>query len=182
MKTLILKTKSKTLQVVKNIDNTLSIFKLGTTEIIPNIGLYINQMGGLQAVLDRCQEFESVEAYKIHVANLAAARAIELAPIKAARLEQDKKNAELFKKQIADLLALDVIPSTRENLRLIMKYLNESNWGGWKLPKMEISYSAYSFDCDGKLAVGIKLDKPVDGFVKYSYNAPRGYLNSYQNI
>ena len=56
------------------------------------------------------------------------------------------------------------------------------NWGVWKLPAMTIGYSCNQYDCDGKSAVTIKLDEPVNGYTKLSYGAPRGHLTAYTNI
>jgi hypothetical protein len=56
------------------------------------------------------------------------------------------------------------------------------NWGVWKLPAMTIGYSCNQYDCDGKSAVTIKLDEPVNGFTNLSYGTPRGHLTAYTNI
>lgn len=85
-------------------------------------------------------------------------------------------------RKIEKLLKLEVIPSTLENIRLVMKHLSGQNWGSWTLPKMEIGYRAHQYDCDGRIAVTFQLSKPVGGQTSFSYNAPRGHLVNYENI
>ena len=107
-----------------------------------------------------------------------AQRKEEIEKRKAEREAQDSADQA----KIKELLELDVIPSTAENIRLVMKYLNQQNWGSWTLPKMEIGYKAHQYDCEGQVAVTFQLDRPVEGETKLSFNAPRGHLRKYQDI
>src|SRR6218665_565854 len=80
-----------------------------------------------------------------------------------------------------------VVPVTADNLKIIMAYLNENNWGGWKLPKLEIGYSANQHDCEGEQATTITLERPVktdtgETVNKFSIGAPRGYLSKYRPV
>lgn len=106
----------------------------------------------------------------------------------AADKERKERNEKIQKAHEAEieeakkLFQLDVIETNIENLRKVMMVLNAQNWGSWRLPKMSIGYSANQYDCDGKTATTIKLDKPVDGKTMYSFNAPRGHLTKYTNI
>lgn len=101
------------------------------------------------------------------------------------RKEINEKIQKEFDTKLSEakkLFDLEVIESTLENIKLVLMVLNSQNWGSWKLPKMTIGYSANQFDCDGKTATTIKLDKPVEGNTMYSYNAPRGHLTKYTNL
>lgn len=84
---------------------------------------------------------------------------------------------------------LEVIPTTVDNIRTVLLHLNATNWGGWKLPKMSIGYSANQYDCDGVSATTIKLDTPIsdeDGYIKnetmFKVGGKNGYLNKYQRL
>ena len=90
--------------------------------------------------------------------------------------------AKLENKRIADLLELDVIDLTVENLRLLMKHLNSKKWGSWSLPTLSVGYSANQYDCDGKQATTVILDQPLNGVTKFSIGAPKGHLEKYTPI
>jgi len=77
---------------------------------------------------------------------------------------------------------LEVIPSTIENIRTVLLHLNSSNWGGWKLPKMSISYSAAQFDCDGVQASTMKLDSAVEGSKMFKVGGKNGHLSKYTRL
>jgi hypothetical protein len=77
---------------------------------------------------------------------------------------------------------LEIIPSTLENIRTVLLHLNGCLWGGWKLPKMSISYSAAQFDCDGVLASTMKLDKAVEGSKKFKVGGKNGHLSKYTRL
>lgn len=77
---------------------------------------------------------------------------------------------------------LEVIPSTIENIRTVLLHLNSTNWGGWKLPKMSISYSAAQFDCDGEQAATMKLDEAVEGSKMFKVGGKNGHLNKYTRL
>lgn len=75
------------------------------------------------------------------------------------------------------------IPTTYENISIVLRYLNTMNWGGWELPAMSIGYRCNQYDCDGKQASTMILDEPilVDGVMvsKFVVGAPIGHLNYY---
>lgn len=78
-------------------------------------------------------------------------------------------------------------PATLENIREIAKNLSEKNWGLWgELPALEIGYLANQYDCDGKTAVTITLDEPIDvcgqRVSKFVYGAPRRHLTKYYHL
>lgn len=83
----------------------------------------------------------------------------------------------------------EVIPTTAENLKIVMRYLKTINWGMWQLPNMTIGYSANQHDCDGTIAVTITLDEPISdpelgihNIKAFSLGAPRGYLSKYTQL
>ncbi|MDA3906505.1 MAG: hypothetical protein PF484_10565 [Bacteroidales bacterium] len=77
---------------------------------------------------------------------------------------------------------MEIIPSTLENIKIVLQILNLQNWGTWKLPKMSIGYSAHQYDCDGKIASTIKFDFPIDGETKFKVGGKNGHLNHYQPL
>ena len=83
----------------------------------------------------------------------------------------------------------DVIPATVDNIGIILRHLNSQNWGLWKLPALSIGYSAHQYDCDGKQATTITLDKPIsddDYNIKrerrFKVGGKRGHLSKYQAL
>ena len=76
-----------------------------------------------------------------------------------------------------------VTESTIDNISTLLWGLNAINWGVWpRLPKMTIGYSVNQYDCDGKIATTIKLDKKVDGETKYKVGGKRNHLNKYSQL
>lgn len=80
----------------------------------------------------------------------------------------------------------DTVETTVENIRTLLRYLNDINWGVWQLPSMTIGYSCHQYDCDGKTATTIKLDRPIEyrgeKVTKFQYGAPSGHLRDYCRI
>lgn len=101
---------------------------------------------------------------------------------------QEKIKSE--RQEAWDKLAnLDVIQATVPNIRTLLLHLNEQNWGSWKLPTLSIGYSANQYDCDGKIASTIKLDKPIsdkewgiENETKFKVGGKRGHLNNYRPL
>ena len=80
----------------------------------------------------------------------------------------------------------EVTESNEETVGALLRYLNTQNWGLWRLPKMTIGYQCNQYDCDGKQATTIKLDKPivvndVPGTM-FEVGAPMGHLTKYRRI
>lgn len=113
---------------------------------------------------------------------------VEFKELKAKRkAEKAKERLQEIENEYNDMIsATDVIPSTIENIRILLKYLNTKNWGGWDLPKMTIGYSCNQYDCDGKIASTIKLDEPIDYYgekeTKFVVGAPSGHLTHYKRL
>ena len=120
--------------------------------------------------------------------------------IRARNKEIDEKNrrkAELYEKYEAERNARylaeykwieaaikngDTIEATYDNIVKVLRYLNSKNWGTWKLPKMSIGYRCNQYDCDGRQATTMILDKEVEGSSRYCYGAPRRYLDKYTHL
>jgi 23S rRNA pseudoU1915 N3-methylase RlmH len=101
----------------------------------------------------------------------------------AERIEKEKKDAWL------SLAALEIIPATIENLRIVLNHLNTQNWGSWVLPKMSIGYLARQYDCDGITATTIELDKPISdeengiqNETMFKIGGKQGHLTKYRRL
>lgn len=113
-------------------------------------------MGGINGVLLRCEEIseenyaEELEKQKI---------ALEVAARNTAknRLERERQ----IKSEFDAAFSNEITESTIENITILLRYLNSVNWGMWELPKMTIGYICNQYDCDGRMATTIKLDKPI---------------------
>lgn len=132
-------------------------------------------------VYDLIEEFEEM---KISEKEKRTAFNIEMQKIK-----DDKRNED--NQRLQNLIANGPIPTTIDNLKLILNYLNEQNWGSWDLPAMTIGYSANQYDCDGTLATTITLSKGieyVDYFdeksivSKFKVGGKRGHLEKYISL
>lgn len=79
------------------------------------------------------------------------------------------------------------VPATIENITAILHYYKMQESVGELLP-MTIGYSCNGYDCDGKFAVAIKLDRPIvyneDGDMsnRFVCGAPHGHLVKYQRV
>lgn len=187
----ILKTKSYYFGVELSADNSLKITAeyqhIGNGKWIschsmpwPDAAAIIGSFGGVDKVLARCEDIDDLAAQVEgrNAANIAsrerqAAADAEKVKNKYLRISEDYENAFVGK---------EVVESTLGNIAILLKFLNTMNWGVWKLPAMTIGYSCHQYDCDGKIAITIKLDEPVNGYTKLSYGAPRGHLTAYTNI
>jgi len=108
----------------------------------------------------------------------------------ADRMERiENSRAITYDKALALINNNQPIEATVENVRLVLVYLNEQNWGSWTLPKMTIGYSANQYDCDGSQATTIKLDKKIsclengiENECMFKIGGSRGHLNKYQRL
>ena len=151
-----LRTNSRDLDVVVNNDGTITI--TCNHEPINNPGQFIHQMGGINAVLTRCKEYTAAEWQ----AELEREQSAKLAAKVAARqrCEQLIKEHELAYHEVFGIG--DVVETTPKTIYILLSYLNDISWGSWVLPKMSIGYRCNQFDCDGKQATTITLDKAID--------------------
>lgn len=124
-------------------------------------------------------EHESVDtAYQSFIELSAKNRAQRHSENEILKSENDKRK-EAEWNSIKDM---EVIPATLENIRIVLQYLNGMNWGGWKLPKMSIGYSAAQYDCDGVLASTMSFNSPIEGQTKFKVGGKNGHLNKYQAL
>ena len=175
-----LRTKSRALDVLVNNDGTIAITCKG--EPISNPGQFIRQMGGIDAVLARCKEYTAAEWQ----AELEREETAKLAAKEAAkqRAELLIKEHELAYQKVFG--TGDVVEATPRNIYILLSYLNDNNWGSWKLPKMSIGYRCNQYDCDGKQATTITLDKAVDYDGRptrcFEVGAPHRHLMKFQKL
>lgn len=179
--------------VTLNEDGSLFITSDGINSI-ENAGMFILSMGGIQRVLDRCTEEITLDEFKVraqahaerrqyfeeHKAEYLAAQAKRIAEKKAAlQAERETRYNQLYKELVAK--SNGVIETTYENIRIVLAYLNTCSWSDE--PMMSIGYRFLQYNCDGKLASTIILDKPinVDGemVTRFVFGAPHGYLCKY---
>lgn len=186
-------TNTRVLEVRQNEDGSLFITKDGENSI-QNAGSFIAQYGGIANVLSRCIESDLplAEFAAKHEAEIKEAKA-EWKRMCAERNEELKERAAAqYKQEYEDLLAQSngVIPTTYENVCIVLRYLNTQNWGSWSLPKMSIGYACHQYDCDGRIATTMTLDRDI--IISKDYDrryvsklvigAPAGHLSKYHNV
>lgn len=185
MKTLIT---NKNIYIVTVNDNgTLSIVKEYTTNghtspwkkvgtPIQNAGSFILSQGGVSAVLTRCVDVKNLAQWvELDNASRETQRAIGQARATAIAAEHKKEYNEIFGSG-------ETVKATLHNIRVLLRHLNEVNWGVWSLPKMEISYACNQYDCNGQTATAIILNEPIEGATHFVYGAPHGYLTKYRRL
>ena len=175
----ILKTNTNEYVVNQNEDGTLLITCGG--EPIKNAGSFIMNIGGIAAVLARCKEYTEEELKEA----AKAKRERKLAQ-QAKQLEIEYRRFQEAKEAYEETFKGGETETTIHSVFVLLNYLRHVNWGSWKLPKMSIGYSCRQYDCDGKQAVTIQLDKPMefDGEMlsRFQVGAPRGHLTKYHKI
>ena len=176
----ILETNTRTLVVYQNTDGSLLITENGLP--IKNAGNFILNLGGIDAVLARCKDMSEDE--------LMAERNSKLAKQKAKQQEQQRRILEekllaetAYKKTFVNG---EIVESTPHNIYVLLSFLNTQNWGSWELPLMSIAYKCNQYECDGKLATTIILDKPIlykgEMISRFQVGAPRGHLKQYTKL
>lgn len=167
--------------VEQNQDGTLRIFKASTMQPLKNAGLFIVSQGGINAILAKCKEVSDEDFAKDRKQlrlrhEQAMLRSQEIA------IANHKRNEEEYHAVFNG----DTVETTVENIRTLLRYLNGINWGVWQLPSMTIGYSCHQYDCDGKTATTIKLDRPIEyrgeKVTRFQYGAPSGHLRDYCRI
>ena len=190
----VLRTKTYFCGVTQNPDGTLNITaeyqhighgKWVNTHSTPlserEAASLIGSMGGIEQLLNRCEDIEDLAAIVNQRNEANKATQERMATANAAKAEERRQRRE--KEYLAAFGdGKTATESTLENIAILLKHLNEQNWGAWRLPPMTIGYSCHQYDCDGHTATSIKLDQPVNGYTKLQYGAPRGYLTAYTQI
>lgn len=99
---------------------------------------------------------------------------------------RERRNQEITEAYNA-IKDLRPVPATIENITAILEYYKMQGFVGDLLP-MTIGYSCNDYDCDGKYAVAMKLDKPIvvneEGEMsdRIACGAPRGHLSKYYRV
>lgn len=174
------KTKTRWYFVKQNEDGSLWITCDGLTGI-ENAGQFVISLGGIDKVLERCTEEISIEEF-------IARRNESVEKRKNHRLMSLQMNAEKERKEELEAIsayekiAHAPINPTLPNLKIVLRYILATD----NRPSMTVGYSANIYDCDGKIAVGMKLDEPIvvagEKITKIGYKIPRGHLTQYSNI
>lgn len=173
-------------------DNTLFLTQ-DFEKSIDNAGWLINQLGGVDEVKERIFRVQPDAMSKEECRVFIFERDEYLKNLKKNQTKrQAEKEVERAKQRKADYEALlersenSVIETTYENIGIVLRYLNTINWGGWDLPKMTIGYSCNQYDCEGKTATTMKLDKSIklyedenETWSMFQVGAPFGHLTKY---
>ena len=103
-----------------------------------------------------------------------------------ARNKENEVYRRARKDKMNELLELSTIPTTVENLSLVLEYLNSKNWGSWELPRMSIGYKAHQYNCEGTQVTTITLSRPIVFCGKpekyFKSTTRRGFLEKYNAI
>lgn len=174
-------TSKKSFLVEQNPDGTLLITKTSTMKPLENAGSFIVSQGGIEAILSKCKEVTDEEFLEDRKQLLlrneqAKHRSQELALANRKRHEDDYKA----------VFNGSTVETTVENIRTLLRYLNDINWGVWQLPSMTIGYTCNQYDCDGKTATTITLDSPIEycgeQVSQFQHGAPSGHLRHYHKL
>lgn len=153
----IFKTNSTDYRVEVNEDGTLLITNLRKkNEPIQNAGAFIVSMGGIESILNKCEDMTE-EQYAEQLAEYKQEKET-VAKIAAERIVRQEHK---IKAEYDAAFSAEVTEATVENVTILLRYLNSINWGAWELPKMTIGYTCNQYDCDGRQATTITLDKPI---------------------
>lgn len=148
-------------------------------EPIQNAGMWINQEGGIEAILSKCKEVDDLASVVVAENQTALA---ERAERKAEHAKAEAAQEERYN----TLFAGEVTETTAETVYVLLQHLNRQNWGAWNLPKMTIGYACHQYDCNGTTATTIKLDKPImvagELGSAFEYGAPHNHLTHYRKI
>lgn len=149
----------------------------------PNVGQFILNQGGVDALVEKCKEVDDLADW-VTEHNAAAKETHE--KNHAIAMQREAEHEQRIKAEYERLFAGEVTESNEETVGALLRYLNTQNWGGWKLPKMTIGYQCNQYDCDGKTATTIKLDKPImvndEPGTMFQVGAPHGHLMKYRRI
>ena len=195
MATKIFRTKRVIYRVEKNENGTLDIyreyFSLKNMDSwqhdgrkFDNAGSLIITAGGIDGLLNQCEDVENLEAM---IAEMNVVKAEIRAKAKAEHERQATERQNIAEAEYHQLFdGKDVVETNAKTVYALLRYLNTQNWGLWHLPKMTIGYACHQYDCDGKTATTIKLDKPIsvcgEMGTMFEYGAPFGHLTKYKPI
>ena len=147
-----------------------------------SVGSLIMSFGSKSNFFAYCitkEQFDAREA-----AYIAATSPERMAEQRRKASEREAAIATQRKEAYEALVAAGLpIQTTYDNIGTVLRYLNTTNWGGWDLPAMTIGYRCNQYDCDGKQASTMILDKPIEVYGemvdKFVVGAPHGHLTKY---
>lgn len=176
----ILKTKTRILVVCQNADGTLLITENGMP--IKNAGSFILNLGGINAVLEKCKDMTEEELLAEKKGKLERQYA-KLEKQQQKILEKNAHIEDAYKKVFADER---IVEATPYNIFILLSFLNTQNRGICHLPKMTIAYTCNQYDCNGIQATTIILDTPIlyNGIMasKFQVGAPQCYFPKYHHL
>lgn len=138
----------------------------------PNAGQLIWQHGGPNEFLAKCVTDER-EYKEVADEFYGALRAEEKAKRQRIAERQEARRAQCVNDYEALVAKYETIPTTIENLKIILRYLSAENWGLWRLPKLDRSYTVNQYDVDGQWVATITFDEGL--FVKGMTNPIRKF-------
>lgn len=126
----------------------------------PNAGQLIWQHGGPSEFLAKCVNDER-EYKEVADEFYGALRAEEKAKRQRIAERREALRAQCVNDYEALVAKYDTIPTTIENLRIVMHYLNSMNWGLWRLPKMDKAYSANQYQQGSGTITTLTFDESI---------------------
>lgn len=168
---------------VLNVDNNNGILTITNAEgdEIKNPGMFINEMGGVDAILQRCRQTEK------SAKDIADEILAEKEERKSANANLLAEKKEAIVKAYKHLVAKGTIETTPENIEIVLRFLNTKNWGLWSLPKMTIPYHVNQYQINAtQTATTMVIDNPVDyegkKIAKFVVGARVSHLSSYAHL
>lgn len=149
-----------------------------------NAGSLVITAGGIDGLLGQCEDVEDIDGM---IAGLNEVKAEIRRKANAERLRQQTDAGNMAEAEYRRLFeGVDVVETRAETVYVLLRYLNTRNWGVWSLPKMTVGYRCNQYDCDGRTATTIMLDRPISVGGKmgtrFVYGAPVGHLMEYERI
>lgn len=150
---------------------------------MPDAGMFINQQGGIDGLLSKCETTDDLAADVEHInAELRIKRNQTIADNARRREERAQKMMAAYNTMFAG----EVTETTADSVYILLRKLHGANWGSWELPRMTIGYTCNQYDCDGRTATTIKLDRPIvvngEAGTMFQIGAPAGHLTKYRRI
>lgn len=191
METRIFKSKKLSLIVIKN-DNEERLTVSDAGIPYKDAGALIKSLGGVEEFWKHCHTQEEWNKIEDERKIFAEQRRIRRENEKKSRSKMIEKYRLDAKQAYDELISSnEKIEANYTNIYILLNHLQYVNWGFWELPKMSIGYSCNQYDCDGKTAVTIKLDRKIaipytDFSVEYCdkfvIGNPRGHLENYTRM
>ena len=180
MNTVFFVSKRLALKVEQNQDGTLTLTNYHDGTPFANAGMLIKSTGSIDNFLAFCIDEEHAKA-RMEAQRICATP--EYRKEQARRSAQREALATIQHKAAFDALPRP-IPATYDNIGVVLRYLRDQNYGTVDLPSMTIGYTFNMYDCDGKLAAAMVMDKDIfeDGENlgrKFQVGAPHGHLTKY---